>query len=242
MIKKLLFISLILVSLAQISSAQNAPSPAKKKAAKEIAANTILLFPVQFFEDSFNTMNNEKSAEVEKDITESLFKKLEKSTLTPEEKEAFKPQITEFTSKISQMMKTLIMKDFNIRTQTNKSLEKNYVTLFTIAELQKLNKFFKTSDGQQFVKTFNEMVTGEMKGKTGNANGDDEKEFEKLAKGLGEKLIVKFTDSLIPKVMDDINKYVEVWAAQIPKKMEKEMTNGSMKKEMDKFMSQNFTN
>lgn len=241
MTKKLLLISLILLGLAQISFAQSNPSPAKKKIAAEIASNTFSLFPVVYFEEAFTSMSNEKGSEMEKEFNESLLKKLEVSKLTAEEKEIVKPRILEFTQKISQMMKDLILKDFNIRSQTNKSLQKHYIKLFTLAELQKLNKFFKTTDGQQFVKTFNELVTGEMKGKTGANANEDEKEFERLAKSLDRKLLGKFTDSLIEKVMEDIDNYVDEWSAQVGKNMEKETQSGAIKKEIEKFIDENFT-
>lgn len=242
MTKKLLLFSLILLGLAQISFAQSNPSPAKRKLAGEIAVNTYSLFPVQHFEDAFNTMSTEKGSELENELTESLLKKLDVSKLTAEEKEIIKPRILDFTSKISQMMKNLIMKDFKVKEQTNKSLQKHYIKLFTLAELQKLNKFFKTSEGQQFVERFNQLVTGEMKGNPGKSKAEDEEEFERLAKKLGEKLFVKFTDSLIEKVMIDIDKYVEDWSVQVGKNMDQATQNGAIKKEMDKFLAETFTN
>lgn len=241
MTKKILFISFILLSLAQFSLAQKTVSPTKKKLAVQLSAQTIAVFPVQFFEDSFNTMNSQKSVELEKELSESLLTKLEKSNLTTEEKDILKPRITDFTRKISQMMKDVVMKDFNIKTESNKLLEKQYLKIFTLAELQKLNKFFKTPNGQNFVKMFNRLVTGELQSNKTVDSAEEEKNFEAIAKSLDAKIFVKFTDSLVKNTMDDIVKYVEVWANQIPKNMEKEMTNGTIKKEMDKFMAENFT-
>jgi hypothetical protein len=241
MTKKLLLISLILLGLTQISFAQSNPSTAKRKISAELAVNTYSLFPVQYFEDSFNTMSIEKSSEMEKEFSESLLKKLDASKLTAEEKESVKPRILEFSSRISQMMKDLILKDFKVKDQTYKSLQNHYSTIFTLAELQKLNKFFKTSDGKQFVQVFNQLVTGEMNGKTGNTKVDEEKEFERLTKSLGNKLLAKFTDSLVDKVMLDIDKYIDEWSVRVGKDIEKATQSGAIKKEMDKFLAENFT-
>lgn len=241
MTKKILFISLILLSLAQFSFAQKAVSPAKKKLAMQLTSQTISLFPIKFFEDSFSQMNSEKAAALEKELSIAFLAKLDESNLTADEKDVAKQRVTDFTQKISEMLKSLIMKDFNVKTWTNKSLEKHYLKTFSLAELKMLNNFFKTSDGQNFVKMFNRLVTGELQGNKSGSSGADEKDFEELTKKIGNNILAKFTDSLVLKVMDDINKYVENWANQIPINVEKEMKNGAIKKEMDRFMAENFT-
>ena len=71
-------------------------------------------------------------------------------------------------------------------------------------------------------------------------SSEAEQEFDRIAKSLNEKLLVKFNDLLILKTMDDISRYIENWGNQIDKNIEREAKTGELKKEMDKFLAENF--
>jgi hypothetical protein len=238
MTKKILFISFVILGLIQFSVAQ---TPAKKKLAGQLTRQTISVLPIQYFEDSFADMNAKQAANLEKTLSDTFLQKLEKSALTAEEKELIKERIAAFTQKVSLILKDLMTKDFNIGAEANKLLEKNYQKIFTLAELRRLDKFFKTSDGQFFVTKFNQLVTGKLNGTDNGITDLDEQELERTGNLLGERLLVKFTGLLIEKAMDDISKYIDNWSNKMTKNIEKEMLNGAIKKEMDKFLAENFT-
>jgi hypothetical protein len=241
MTKKILFISFILLSLTQFSFGQKTVSPTKKKLAVQLATQTVSLFPIEYFEQSFEAMNTRETARLEKDLTESLLAKMNQAdNLNEAEKEILKPRITDFSAKISQLVKKAMMKDFNLKSTASNSLQKNYLKIFTLAELQKLNKFFLTKNGQTFVKSFNQLVTGQVQNTGSGMSPNEEKEFEAIAKSLGEKLLTKLTDLLIKETMDDIGRYIENWGNQLADNIEKEATSGEIKKEMDKFLAENF--
>jgi hypothetical protein len=154
MLKKLFVISLIILGLGQISFGQKAVSPAKKKLVTQLALQTADMLPIQVFEDAFEKSYESKSIEVAKGIVDNLTKSVEESEMSAEKKESVKAKIPGFSERFVQLTKSVMIKGFDVKLWTKKSLEKNYSGQFTVVELQKLNRFFGSKDGIAFKNLF----------------------------------------------------------------------------------------
>jgi hypothetical protein len=240
MLKKLFVISLIILGLGQISFGQKAVSPAKKKLAVQLAANTTEMFPIQVFDDSLKSAIEKSTSEKGSEIRDDLTKALETSNWSDEKKSEIRAKIPAFVDRMMELSKNLINKDFNVRDWTKKSLEKNCQKQFTLAELQKLNKFFASADGKAFVSAFSRITSSGIKGDTKESFTEEEgKYFEQITTIAGESVMNKFFDIVVKNVMDDITKSIEIWGDNMLKTLEKDSKTGSLKKEVDKFVAEN---
>jgi hypothetical protein len=236
MLKKIFFFSLILLALSSISFAQ--VTPAKKKIIKQLILNTSDLFPVQAFEESFEKINEQKAEEIKKEMIAQITERVNTSDLSEQRKSEVKPQIEEFAEKIKVKMKGIIAKDYNVRSWTAKSLEKNYAKNFTLVELQNINKYFMTEKGKRFVKFFNDKVSaGIREDLPKEPTPEDEGAINAFALSVKEKTADKFIDTLINSVMDDIAAAIDVWGNNLEKNLENAELKAEIKKEFDDFVA-----
>jgi hypothetical protein len=240
MLKKLLVIAFIIISLGQITFGQKAVSPAKKKLATQLAANTGDMFPIQVFDETLKSSLDKALSEKEKEFSDYLTESIDTSKWSDEKKSEVKAKIPAFIDRMLGLSRDLMSKDFNVKNWTSKSLEKNCQNNFTVAELQKLNKFFITADGKDFVSAFNRVTSAGINGgEKESFSADEEKRFEKIVAVVGERTMNKFFDIVVKNVMDDIVKSVEVWGRNMLKALEKEVKTGVIKKELEKFVADN---
>jgi hypothetical protein len=239
MLKKLLVISLIIVGLGQFAFGQKAVSPAKKKLVTQLVANTTEMFPIQVFDDVLKSGVEKVTAEQGREMIDNLTKSIEASTLSDERKAEVKAKVPAFVERTMELSKTLLSKGFDARTWTAKSLEKNCQKQFTIVDLQKLNKFFGSADGKDFVILFNTNTVNKINGTEAKPNPDEERLFGQFATIVGRTAGDKFFDIIIKNVMDDITKSVEIWGTGMLKNLETEVKTGLLKKEIDKFFAEN---
>jgi hypothetical protein len=242
MLKKLFVISLIILGLGQISFGQKAASPAKKKLIEQLSAKTEDMLPVKIFEDFFEKSYEPKSVEIAKGLVDNLTKSVEESDMSNEKKESVKAKIPAFSERFVQLTKSLMSKGYDVKLWTKKSLEKNYSTRFTLAELQKLNRFLSSKDGIAFKDLFKKQTTDKINGgeeKTGDEDETEAMVYGKVEKYLGAALSEKFLSGVVTKAMDDISKSIDVWGNTMLQNLEKETTTGVLKQEIDKFIAEN---
>lgn len=240
MVKKLFIITFILLGLGQVLFGQKNVSPAKKKLVSQLAANTTEMFPIDVYNDFLNSAIEKGTAEKGKEIVDELTKSLEASNWSDEKKEAVKLKIPAFVERLLKISKNLLSKDFNVRNWAIKSLEKNCHKQFTIAQLQKLNKYFSSSDGKAFVLAFKRITASEITGGQKDSFTTEEKErFEQMPTVTGEAAMTKFFDVVVINVMNDMNDSITVWGKTMLKNMESEFKDGLLKIEADKFIAEN---
>jgi lipopolysaccharide biosynthesis regulator YciM len=169
----------------------------------------------------------------------TLDKISQRKTLTDEEKTALKPKVDEFSKTISKSLQDIIMKNFDIRNASNESLQKNYEKIFTLAELQKLNTFFKSANGKRFVRRFKEMTNDKLEGKESKITDADMKMFEQISKVISLKTFSKFTDILIPDAMEDIQLFVKNWSETAKDSLDKDLENQNLKAQIEQFIAEN---
>jgi hypothetical protein len=240
MLKKIFVIAFIIIGLGQISFGQKGVSPAKKKLIGQLVGNTTDIVPIQLFEDTISGTIDKVSTETAKEIQVNLEKSVNSSKWSDEKKAELKAKLPAFANRILAITKDILSTDFDVRSWATKSFEKNYQKQFTALELQKLNKFFGSDDGKSFISAFNRITSAGIKGEKEPAfTSEEEKKLEDSAKVVGKKTLDKFLDVILKNVMDDINKSLEIWGDNLMKRVEKEGTSGSIKKEIDKFVAEN---
>jgi hypothetical protein len=240
MLKKLFVIAFIIIGLGQISFGQKGVSPAKKKLVSQLVGNTADILPIKFFEETVSSTVDKVSAEAVKEIQDNMEKSVDSSQRTDEKKSELKAKIPAFSNRMMEITKNIINTGFDVRNWATKSLEKNYQKQFTVAELQKLNKFFASDDGKSFVAAFNRITSAGLKGeKEPTFTAEEEKKLEDSAKVVGKQTFDKFFDVVIKNAMDDIDKSMKFWGDNMMKKIDKEGTSGSIKKEIDRFVAEN---
>lgn len=236
MTKRSLFILFILLGLAQISFAQKAVPPAKKKLVAQLITNTSEIFPSEAFQDIFQQLNNDQSTELTKELTASLNSKIDAdANLSAQTKAEAKAKVPELVGKISHLTKTLLAKNFEITTWVNQSFNKHYSTKFTVSELQKLNAYFKSSNGKETVKLFNKMIVGGIKNKDQDVEPSDA-EAEQMGNFLKAPHGNKFFNVLMDGVFKDVSDKTDVWSKQALNNLKQQMTAGEMKRLIDEFL------
>jgi hypothetical protein len=198
--------------------------------------------PVQLFQDFFEKSYEPKSVEIAKGLVENLTKSVEESDMSSEKKEAVKSKLPAFSESFVGLTKSVMLKGYDVKLWTKKSLEKNYSTGFTLVELQKLNRFLSSQDGKAFKSLFKKQTLDKINNGEEKTDGDDETEamvYGKVEKYLGTSLSEKFLSGVVTKAMDDITKSIEIWGDSMLKTLEKETTTGILKQEIDKFIAEN---
>jgi hypothetical protein len=240
MLKKLFVISLIILGLGQISFGQKAVSPAKKKLAVQLTERTVNLLPLEMLEMAFSKPVETNLAEIKTKIVDDLTKTIETSNLSEEKKSAVKIKVPAFSEKIAQITKELMSKDFNVKLWANKSLQQNYVRNFTVSELTKLNNFFGTKDGEEFVNLFSQRVSDAQAGKETTETSADEEIFSRIEKAVGRTTSNKLLDIAVKNTIDDVVKSVDIWGKNMLNDLKKATSpNGVIKLEVDKFIAEN---
>ncbi len=242
MLKKLFVISLIILGLGQISFGQKTASPVKKKLVEQLSFQTEDMLPVQLFQDFFEQSYEPKSVEIAKGLVDNLTKTVEESDMPIEKKDSIKSKLPDFSERFVKLTKSVMLKGYDVKLWTKKSLEKNYSTGFTLAELQKLNRFLSSQDGKAFKTLFKKQTLDKINSGEEKNVGDDEAEamvYVKVEKYLGAALSEKFLSGVVTKAMDDITKSIDVWGDSMLKTLEKETTTGILKREIDKFIAEN---
>lgn len=239
MLKKLFFISLILIVFVSFSFGQKA-SLTKQEVIQELTTNTIDIIPVSKYENMLTPIFEELTPIMEKNISNGIIEKISKNkSLSDEQKTALKPKVDEFSKGVAKNIQDIIIKDFDIRTASNNSMQNNYEKLFTLAELKKLNSLFKTATGKRLVKRFTEMTNDYMNGNKPKITNADLKMFEQMSKFITTNLFKKFTGVFIKNTMADINVYIKTWVDKSRENLDKNLDELKLKEQVEQFIAEN---
>lgn len=235
--QKTLFIILILLSLTQLSYGQKPISPTKKKLVAQLITKTSEIFPVEAFETIFQKTNEEKSFDLEKDLTEMITSKVDTDeNLSAQRKAEVKAKIPELTQNLAGLAKELIGQGFDVKIWIDEAFNKHYGESFTVAELQKLNTYFQTTTGKKTVKLFHGLILGGIKGDDKEPDGATIIQMETFLKTpVGEK----FFNVLLENIFKEISGKTDLWSKEVIRNIEKSMSSGEMKRLVEEFLAKN---
>lgn len=207
---KILFILLTVLGLVQFSFGQGAT--AKSKAIAQLFNQTGEMFPIDMIEGEIrkqieaNIVNSEKTY-----LLEPFYEKIDSdTTLTEEKKTELKKKYPEFVKKLSELIRELGFEGFDMQKWYQKSFTANISKNLTSAELKKLNTYFSTPTGKDFVQKFRQISLD------GYANVIPQSQNPKLKELIATQNILrkKFIDLLLKDVSNSVKGMVDKWAAE----------------------------
>lgn len=217
MTKQILFISFVILGLVQFSFGQKMVSPNKQKLVSGLIETTKQVFPFEQYEAGFQKARELIRADFENGISEKLKQKIDSTEVfTADEKEKLKAKTPEFAQEYANFIDNLMSRDFRMKIWVNESAATHFNQKYSMAELQKLNKFLQSPNGQKTILAMRNLFAKEFKGENPETNSAKAEEFEKIAeKFAGTQMGEKFLSIVVENVLGDIQKKVDIWEAQV---------------------------
>ncbi|MBX7173518.1 MAG: DUF2059 domain-containing protein [Pyrinomonadaceae bacterium] len=231
MTKQILFISLVLLGLVQFSFGQKAVAPSKQKLVSQLVTTTEKIFPYEEFDGMIEKTRVTFSKGMEEEIGADIERRINASDKFSAEKKAeIKAKIPALTRDISNYVNVLIGKNFKIKAWVKESAAKHFAKNFTVAELQKLNNFFQSSNGQNTLLAMNQALTYGIRSEKDETNLVDADKFAKYAEKLlmtktGEKFFKTLNKDILNDVSAELDKFGDRFLDELKESLEKKELN-----------------
>lgn len=230
-----------LAIFAQASFGQTANESQKRALANELVEITFRAFPMGTFQDTIEKMKMESLDGFKSEISATLNSKIDESAdLSAAKKAEIKAKVPNLVDKMAVRVEVLVMQDLDMEQWIKETLTENYVKDLTLAEMQKINAFFKSSSGTIFFELVKEEASAEFEKRPSKSSEmlkvKDALEIYKFMKTpSGERFMAVFT-----KDADSfLNKKINAWGEDILKNLEQDIENGELNKLLVDFIAEN---
>ncbi|MCD9185546.1 MAG: hypothetical protein LUM44_03880 [Pyrinomonadaceae bacterium] len=236
-------LTLALTVCAQISFSQTANDAEKVRLANELVEITFKAFPMNTFQDTIEKMKTESLQGFKSEISATLNAKIDETAdISAARKAAIKAKVPNLVDKMAVRVETLIMQGLDMEQWIKETLAENYVKDLTVAELEKVNTFFKGSSGTVFFELVKEEAAAELEKRPSKSssmlkNNDAVEIYKFMKTPPGEKFMAIFT-----KDADNfLNKKIMVWGEDMLKNLEQDIESGELNKLLVDFVAENLT-
>lgn len=240
-IVRTVILTFALAIFAQTSFSQTANEAQKIRLADELVEITFRAFPMGTFQDTIEKMKMESLGGFKSEISATLNSKIDESAdLSAAKKAEIKAKVPNLVDKMAVRVEVLVTQGLDMEQWIKETLAENYVKDLTLAEIEKINAFFKSSSGKMFFELVKEEASAEFEKRPSKSSAmlkeKDAVEIYKFMKTpSGEKFMAVFT-----KDSDNfLNKKINAWGEDMLKNLEQDIENGELNKLLVDFIAEN---
>lgn len=230
-----------LAIFAQASFGQTADEEQKITLSDELVEITFRAFPMVTFQDTIEKMKTESLSGFKSEISSTLNAKVDESAdLSAAKKAEIKAKVPNLVDKMAVRVEVLVMQGLDMEQWLKEALAENYTKDLTLADLKKINAFFKSSSGTVFFELVKEEASAELekrpsKSSTMLKNKDAAEIYKFMKTPSGEKFMTVFT-----KDTDNfLNEKINAWGESMLKDLEKDIESGELNKLLVDFIAEN---
>ena len=138
--------------LAGCSGSLHAQTTGKKKIAARVSKLMFATFPPGSLSGAADTAIANSTSEIQGSVVRAITQKIdEDAALTPEQKALGRERLPEFSKRVTEKLKELAFKDFNIAKWMEDGFTENLNVALTLAELQRAQRFLESPAGKTYI-------------------------------------------------------------------------------------------
>ena len=226
---------------AQVSFSQTADELQKVKLADELVEITFRAFPMGTFQDTIEKMKTESLSGFKSEISATLNAKVDESAdLSAAKKTEIKSKVPNLVDKMAVRVEVLVMQGLDMEQWIKETLAENYVKDLTLAEMEKINAFFKSSSGAVFFELVREEASAEFEKRPSKSSSMlKEKDALEIHKFMQTPSGTKFMAVFTKNADTFLNEKINMWGEGMIKKLEQDIESGELNKLLVDFITEN---
>src|SRR4051812_31084860 len=129
-----------------------AQTAGKKKVAARVSKLMFATFPPGTLSGAAETAIANSTSEIQGAVVRAITQRIdEDAALTPEQKALGRERLPEFSKRVTEKLKELAFKDFNIAQWMEDGFTENLTVALTLAELQRAQRFLESPAGKTYI-------------------------------------------------------------------------------------------